>query len=56
MDVIQHLREHDSSWISLKKAVVWIVKVKHESLCQAKRREQGADIAQYDTGEEQQKR
>lgn len=46
-DVLQQLIEHYSSWIRLKKAVAWILKVKNILLVRAKERlEQTADTAQ----------
>lgn len=51
MDITQHLTEHYFSWIQLKKAVVWTLKVKDKLLRLAiRKREHGADMAQYDTG------
>lgn len=45
-DVLQQLIEHYSSWIRLKKAVAWILKVKNILLVRAKERlEQTADTA-----------
>ncbi|KAL4008773.1 hypothetical protein ACER0C_002625 [Sarotherodon galilaeus] len=46
-DVLQQLIEHYSSWIRLKKAVAWILKVKNILLVRAKERlERTADTAQ----------
>lgn len=57
VDVMQQLIEHYSSWMRLKKAVAWILKVRDTLLGMAKKRkEQGVAIALSDADKDQQKR